>query len=444
MRTAREQPRLSRRSYLAIAVAAGTFAGCAEQRPGQAVASIPYDPSVPHEETDWTGYNPDWEPAVGPPDDDYVVDVLAENLEIPWDLSFAPTGELFVTERTGRLLSIDGSTRRTIAEPSDVIDAAALPPGATERPWVVQGGEGGLLGVAVHPAYPDPPLVYLYYTADFGDGKRNRVVAVDASEEGGQTWIIVDDIPAASFHNGGRLAFGPANYLWVTTGDGDPGLESPERIRDPSTLAGTILRLTPDGSPAVETSDIAGGDPRIFSYGYRNPQGITWLPDATPIATDHGPGAGDEVNVLRAGGDYGWPVAREGRGFDSYADTDYRPPVASAATWAPAGACYYTGEVDDLAGRILVAGLSSQQVVAVTLTQGTLAEGHATYHDADWLDDRCQAASDTLLTEAVGRIRHLEQGPDGGLYALTSNRDGRAGEGFPTDSDDRLLRIRPA
>ncbi len=421
----------------------GTAAKDGEDGPVQ--GPIPYDVSVAHDVSEWRGYDPDWEPATGPPRGRFETDVLATNLEIPWDLSFAPTGELFLTERTGRLVSVEGSTLRTVAEPEETIDAEALPPGADERPWVVEGGEGGLLGVAVHPTYPDPPLVYLYYTAETDGGKRNRVVAVDVGEgTAGRSWVVVDDIPADTFHNGGRIAFGPANYLWVTCGDGDPALETPERIRDPSALAGAVLRVRPDGSPPADNPDIPDGDPRVFTYGHRNPQGIAWLPDATALAPEHGPGAGDEVNVLRPGGDYGWPVAREGEGFEPYAGTDYRPPVASAGSWAPAGACFYTGTVDDLAGRLLVAGLVSQQVVAVTLTPDELADGHDTYHDADWTDGAYRAASDPLLPGEFGRLRHLEQGPDGALYALTSNRDGRADEGFPTGRDDRLLRIRPA
>jgi len=461
-------PRLSRRAYLATAVAAGTLAGCTEERTAPAAGTTeatatgqgstateatgtetgggpPYDLSVPHDATEWAGYDPGWEPAVGAPGGGYDVDVVAERLEIPWDLAFAPTGELFVTERTGRLLSIDGSARRTVAEPGDAIDAEALPPGSDERSWVVEGGEGGLLGVAVHPAYPEPPVVYLYYTAEVDGDRRNRVVAVDASDGGGgRTWPIVDGIPAGTFHNGGRIGFGPANHLWITTGDGDPGLEAPERPRDPAALAGAVLRVRPDGRPAAGNPELPGGDPRVFSYGHRNPQGIAWLPDATPVAAEHGPGGGDEVNVLRPGGDYGWPVAREDGDFEAYADTDFRPPVASASGWAPAGACFYTGTVEDLSGRLLVSGLVSQRVIAVTLTPDAPADGHATYHDEGWLDDSYRAASDPVLTDAFGRLRHLEQGPDGGLYALTSNRDGRAGEGFPTDRDDRLLRIRPA
>jgi len=454
----RTGPRLPRRAYLAgVAAAGASLAGCSSDAtsgagpdtgtgsPGGDTPEEPvqYDLSVPHDATAWDGYDPDWEPAVGPPGEGFEVEVLATDLEVPWDLSFAPTGDLFLTERTGRLLSVEGSTLRTVAEPEGTIDAEALPPGAEERPWVVEGGEGGLLGVAVHPAYPDPPVVYLYYTAETDEGKRNRVVAVD-TERDGRSQVIVGDIPADTFHNGGRIAFGPANYLWVTCGDGDPALDAPERVRDPSTLSGVVLRVRPDGSPAPDNPDVEGGDPRVFTYGHRNPQGLAWLPDATPLATEHGPGGGDEVNVLRGGGDYGWPVARDSGEFDAYAGTDYRPPVASAGSWAPSGACFYTGSVADLAGRLLVGGLVSQQVVAVTLTPGELADGHDTYHDEEWLDGDYRAASDPLFTDEFGRVRHLEQGPDGALYAVTSNRDGRAKEGFPTDSDDRLLRVRPA
>jgi glucose/arabinose dehydrogenase len=411
---------------------------------------IPYDVSVQHDVSSWDQHDPDWTaPETAPQPGGYEVETLAENLEIPWDIAFAPTGEMFVTERTGRVLTVEEGDYETVTEPDAVIDAEALPPGSEEDSWLVEGGEGGLLGIAVHPNYPDVPLVYTYFTTETDDGRINRVVAFDTSEDdqSESSWVIVDDIPGDTYHNGGRITFGPANYLWIAAGDGDPALDDPEAISDPGTLAGKILRVNPDGSVPADNPDIGeDADPRVFTYGHRNPQGLAWLPDGTPVITEHGPGGGDEVNVLRPGGNYGWPDARNSDGFEEYDGTDYQRPVAEASSWAPSGCVFYTGDsVPSLQGRLLVGGLISQQLNVFTIAQDTerLADGHETGHDADWMDEQYHAASTPLLSDELGRIRHVEQGPNGDLYAVTSNRDGRATGKFPTERDDKLVRIRP-
>jgi glucose/arabinose dehydrogenase len=412
---------------------------------------FPFDVTVDHDLSNWEQYDTDWStPETAPEPDNYEFEVLAENLAIGWDMAFAPNGELFVTERTGRIVTVEEGQYEPVAEPDSVIDAEALPPGSEEDSWLIEGGEGGLLGIAVHPNYPDAPLVYTYFTTETDDGRENRVVAFDATADdpAQQSWPIVEGIPGDTYHNGGRITFGPANYLWIATGDGDPGLENPEQIADPGTLGGKILRVKPDGTAPDDNPDIGpDADPRVYTYGHRNPQGIAWLPDGTPVITEHGPGQGDEVNVLRAGENYGWPEVRNSGDFGEYAGTDYQRPVAEASAWAPSGAVFYTGDsVPSLQNRLLVGGLISQQLIAVTIARdpSRLSDDHDTRHDADWMDETYHAASTGLLADELGRIRHVEQGPDGDLYAVTSNRDGRAENGFPTDRDDVLVRLRPA
>lgn len=438
----------TRRRYLRRiggALSLSAVAGCAGERVDRVTTTVGdelYDVSVNHDATAWPEYDPGWNPPTAPPPTDYGVDVLAENLAIPWALDVAPSGEVFLSERVGRISRYEDGELRPVAAPNDLIPTEAVAPGSDDSRWRLRGGEGGLLGLAVHPTYPDPPLVYAYHTAEAEAGRRNRVVAFDGLSGDGP-WPVVDGIPAHTFHNGGRLAFGPANYLWVTTGDADPGVETPERTRDPASLAGSVLRVTPTGAPPADRD--WAGDARVHTYGHRNPQGLAWLPDGTTLAAEHGPGGGDEVNVLRQDGEYGWPEVRAGDGFGSYAGTDYVPPVATAPDWAPSGATFYTGDdVSGLRNRLLVGGLRSQRVVALTLSPDPLGDGYDESHDADVLDGAYRAASTPLFEGRFGRIRTLEQGPDGELYALTSNRDGRAGDGFPTDRDDRLLRIRPA
>lgn len=402
--------------------------------------------SVEHDPYGWDKYEPDWTaPATVPTE--LAVETLVTDLEIPWDLSFAATGDLFVTERTGRLLQYQDGRIEAITSPDDAISAGSVEPGSDESSWWVEGGEGGTMGVAAHPNYPEAPLLFVYYTAETSDGELvNRLASIDVSAETpADTTESLLEAPADTVHNGGRIAFGPANYLWVCVGDsGEKTLAA-----DPTSLAGSILRVTPAGEPAPNNPiHAADGDPRIYSLGHRNPQGVDWLPDASPVVVEHGPGP-DEVNLVGAGGDHGWPAARQP---DDYATSDYRPPVASTAleeTWAPSGCVFYTGDaVPSLRNRLLIGCLASEELRIVTLTPpgGEIPPLGETgvRHDAEWLDDRFVATTHARLTGALGRIRHVEQGPSGELYAIVSNRDGRASAGFPTDQDDRLVRLRPA
>jgi glucose/arabinose dehydrogenase len=422
---------VDRRAFLAC-VGSVAVAGCVAPRSAEPVDDLASDDRD-------SGGESSWRAPTTAPGGSLDSTVLVENLEVPWDISFAGDGTVFVSERVGRVLAYDGDQARTVAEPADVIDAGSVEPGAEEGGWWVDGGEGGLLGVAAHPEYPDPAAVYAYYTTDTGLGKTNKVVAFDAGapDPAATMRTIVDDIPASNIHNGGRLEFGPRNNLWVTCGDAG----TPENAQDLDSLAGTVLRVTPDGDPAPDNPD-HGGDPRVYTYGHRNPQGVVWLPDGTVVCTEHGPRGRDEFNRLVPGGNYGWPDVRK---REEYHD-DVRRPLANSgsASWAPSGAVFYTGDVSTLRNRLLVGGLISQELLVATLTpagEEPPAAGSATHYDHSWTDDAYTATVHSRLTDRLGRIRHVEQGPDGGLYAVTSNRDGRADGKFPTERDDVLVRI---
>lgn len=366
--------------------------------------------------------------------------MLVENLDVPWDLSFVGD-RLFITERTGRVRVYDSGTVSDIAAPQDAIDAGSVEPGSDDASWFVKGGEGGTIGVAAYPDYPEPPLVYVYYTAQTGDGIENRLAYLDASADDPAAHSkVLLTTPAADIHNGGRIAFGPANYLRVTTGDAN----DPDSAADPASLAEKFCASrrrvsrhpTTPASTRRRRTRWATGTRRV-STGSRTRR---------RLSTNTAPGP-DEVNRLVPGKDYGWPDARHP---ESYAGTDYHRPLASGAiagtVWAPSGATFHDGD-GPLAGRYLVGALAGQQLVAFTLTREgetpPLGETGVRY-EADWLDDEYTATSHTLLTDELGRIRHVETGPDGALYAITSNRDGRAGEEFPRERDDVLVRITAA
>jgi glucose/arabinose dehydrogenase len=456
------RPSSKRRQFLAAVGAASSLvtAGCfgAENPDGTDSSTdsfepvdSPYDLSVDHDIETWDRYDPDWQPPDSSPlDASLETETLVENLEIPWDVSFAASGELFFSERVGGISRYDAGDVETVTESADVIDhASSVSPDEKEADWWGGGSEGGQLGIALHPGYPDPPVLYGYYTYRAGpEAYRNRLVYYDIENDAEET-VIVDDVPGHRIiHNGGRLGFGPRNYLWVTTGDAN----REEAAGDPNSLAGTVLRLNPDGT--VPEDNPGEGDPRVYSYGHRNPQSISWLPDGTPITSEHGPSSRDEVNVVEGGGNYGWPAVRsapdDDGAFESYdARDDVTPPLVQTGggtTWAPSGGVFYTGnDVPALRNRFLVGGLVSQRLNVVSIYERRAPNIGGKRHDSEWLYPAYDAVTHSLFEDELGRIRHVEQGPDGALYAITSNRDGRSAhpeeDTFPRQGDDRLVRI---
>ena len=449
-------PLFTRRRVLALA-GAGVLAGCqtgsdTETTPTKTtqqsqIVKDDYNHPTPNED-------PSWEAPTTSPRGSIQTETLVENLEVPWDIAFTGDGELFMTERVGRVLRFDSGEVSEVVEPQDAIDAGSIPPGSDKEPWWVDGGEGGTLGIAVHPEYPDKEWVYVYYTANVGDGKANRVVRFDvgASDPSSTEEVLISGIPADSYHNGGRIRFGPDDNLWVCTGDAGKR----ERAADLSSLAGKILRITPDGRIPSSNPKL-GGDRRVFSYGHRNPQGIDWLPSGVPVASEHGPSNRDEVNVLLPGHNYGWPEVRgvaddPSDAYDTYAERDdVTPPLVNTGPnvgWAPTGASFYTGEqVSTLQNRFVVGGLISQSLWSVTLTPPgqdlpTLDGGRR--YDSEWTHDAYTATAHRLLQDELGRVRHVAQSPSGELYAITSNRDGRAKGQFPRGKDDVLVRLTSA
>ncbi len=307
-------------------------------------------------------------------------EVLVENLDTPWGIDFLPSGVMIFTERPGVVSAWEGGRRRTLGKVA-----------------TLEEGEGGLLGVAVDPEFERNNYVYLYYTRPHA----NRVSRFVLRERGlGEEKAILDGIPRAQFHDGGRIAFGPDGKLYVTTGD---ALE-PARSQDRNELAGKILRLNKDGSVP---SDNPFGN-AVWAYGLRNPQSLAWDPQTRELyVTDHGPSAHDEIDRIERGGNYGWPrvCGEAGSGI---------APVRcyTEFTLAPSGAAF-------AGGALFVAGLRGEQLRRVEIRNG-------------------KAVSEGEFLKGFGRMRTVVA-RGGWLYVGTSNRDGRA---RPRAGDDRILRVR--
>ncbi len=331
-----------------------------------------------------------------------VTEVFVRNLEVPWAIAFDPRGRLFISERPGRIRVKTGNTLQ--AEPVIVLPVASV-------------SESGLHGIALGPDFEQSHHIYAYFTyRNESGGLTNKVVRfVERDGKGGDPVTILDGIPGERIHDGGRLRFGPDGKLYITTGDAALGSNS----QDLKSLAGKILRLNPDGS--IPADNPFPGLP-VFSFGHRNPQGIDWHPTTgVPFAAEHGQAAQDEVNIIRPGGNFGWPVVRGEETGESFI-----PPLiqTGATTWAPAGISFYRGDLlSAFQGNLFVATLRGTHLRRVVL-KGP--------------DFRQVEQTEALFSGTFGRLRDVVEGPDGALYITTSNRDGR---GAPTADDDRVIRI---
>jgi glucose/arabinose dehydrogenase len=318
------------------------------------------------------------------------VEVLAKRLAVPWGLDFLPDGSALVTERdSDRILKLG---------PEAGPDGLLVTPVQTLG-GVLAGGDGGLLGIAVSPNYKTDQTVFVYYSTS----QDNRIATLKL---GGEPVPLVTGIPHGTSDNGGALAFGPDGMLYATTGDAG----SPPAAADPKSLAGKVLRMTPDGKPAPGNPD----GTLIYARGLHDPQGLAWDQAKHLFVTDAGT-AWDEVDLIQPGKDYGWPAV-EGQANDArYVD----PTV----TVRPAqGGCVGVA----VTGPLMVTGcLTSTRLYLIQLTAagGTLG------------------APQALLTGKFGRLRTVVVAPDGSVWVTTSNKDGH---GTPTPDDDRVLRIVPS
>ena len=327
------------------------------------------------------------------------VQVYLTRLEVPWSLAFAPDGRLFIAERPGRVRIVQNG--QLVAEPALVMTD------------VFSEGEAGLLGMALHPDFAQNRFVYLAYTARVGSNAVNRLVRYrEVNQQLGERAVLVDNIRAATLHDGARLRFGPDGLLYMSMGDAADVSTS----QDLGSLNGKLLRFTDEGRTAP-------GNPfpsPIWSYGHRNPQGFDWSPNGDLWETEHGPTGNDEINLIQPGINYGWPLIT---------GAETRPAMATPVLFfspsiAPSGASFYRGTA--------IAGFRNNLFV------GTLAGMSLLRVRFDAADPRRVVANERLLQGLYGRLRDVVSGPDGALYVSTSNRDGRH---TPVADDDRVLRI---
>jgi glucose/arabinose dehydrogenase len=372
------------------------------------------------------------------------VDTVASKLEVPWALDFALDGRVFVTERAGRVRVIERGVPRD--EPW-----AELPVFGTDEHIAP---ESGLMGIALAPDFASSGQVFVVGTfwkrsqaplSRMMDRVFRRVAGVfspraaipfenrvyrltDRGGKGLDATVVIDDLPANFYHAGGALAFGPDGNLYVTVGEALASAFS----NDPETASGQILRYRADGT-IPEDNPIPGSP--VYAIGLRNPEAIAWHPERNLlVTTEHGPSAlpheggrsgKDELNLVTAGANFGWPVVAGRTGDGRFVDPvrEWSPAIA------PGGIAFYTGTYAPWQGNAFVGGLRGQQLRRIVFDTAAAAAGQLTV-----------IREEVLLSETVGRIRAVRMGPDGQLWITTSNRDGR---GRASAQDDLLLRVRP-
>ncbi|NEC17508.1 PQQ-dependent sugar dehydrogenase [Streptomyces parvus] len=325
-----------------------------------------------------------------------VVSTLTENLKSPWGLAALPGGDLLVSSRDeGTIHRIDGESGKQTLLGS--------------VPGVAPAGEGGLLGLAVSSTFGADQLVYAYFTTT----SDNRIVRMSydekrpAGQQLGAPDTVLRGIPKGSIHNGGRIAFGPDKMLYAGTGEaGDTELS-----QDKESLAGKILRMTPDGEPVHGNPE---ADSVVYSYGHRNVQGLAWDAEKRLWAAEFGQNTWDELNLIEPGGNYGWPEVEGREGEDGFID-----PVAQWKTSeaSPSGIAYAEGS-------IWMAGLRGERLWRIPLSGEKAGEP--------------LADPQAFLEEEHGRLRTVVSAGTDRLWLLTSNTDGR---GTERDGDDRILQV---
>ncbi len=309
----------------------------------------------------------------------YETEILVKNLDTPWAIDFLPDDKMVFTERGGKVSIYDNGNVKIVGN----IEVSEV-------------SESGLLGIAVDPEFNKNKFIYVYYTHNNG----NRVSRFKLNDMLEEESILLDDIPNAQFHDGGRIKFGPDKMLYITTGDATV----PSSAQDINSLVGKILRMNKDGSMPKDNPF----NNYVYSYGHRNPQGIAWNNNQL-YAAEHGPSRNDEVNIIIKGKNYGWPNVQ-----CDETSNQYENPIRcfSEFTLAPSGIAFYNND-------LYVTGLRGTQLRRLVL-------------------DNNKIINEEELFGELGRIREVVE-HEGYLYIATSNKDGR---GIPKIDDDKIIRVK--
>nr|WP_243429164.1 PQQ-dependent sugar dehydrogenase [Clostridium pascui] len=330
----------------------------------------------------------------------YEIEVIADNLYVPWAIDISNEGKLYFTERSGAIRIIENGK-------------LLLQPLITLRAPFISEGEGGLMGIALDPNYSQNRYMYVMHSYAEGNPIYNRVVRlVESNNRASIDRVLLDKIPGGRIHNGGRLKIGPDKKLYITTGDsGNPAL-----AQDSRSTAGKILRIELDGSIPKDNPIL---NSPVYSLGHRNPQGLAWNSRNVLYASEHGQTAHDEINIIKSGANYGWPLVQ---GDETSTQVVTQKPLIQSGevTWAPSGITFV--DQGPWQGKLLVACLRGQQLLAISLNRnGTVVSN-----------------VESLFMNEHGRLREVIQGKDGSIYLTTSNRDGR---GNPRIDDDKIIRL---
>ena len=320
-------------------------------------------------------------------------EILVTNLDKPWAIAFADE-RIFVSEKSGKI---------HVITPSGKLDSPLI---SLQTPEIFGGG---LLGITTHPDFENNHYLYAYYTYEENETLWNKVIRItEENSKAVDIITILDKIPGSAFSNGGVIKFGPDGKLYVGTGSVSDYSDEPQNL---DSLAGKILRLNDDGTIP---SDNPFEKSYVFTLGHRNPTGLAWNSQGQMYATDSGPTKNDEINLIKAGSNYGWP---EVQCFSKIVNM-VNPLECFDPGLEPGGIIFYSGDKFDMNNQMILATQKATNLFKVQIN-----------NDGVNLD---------RILSGVGRIRDVGQGPDGYVYIITTNTDGKA---FPAPDDDKLLRI---
>tara|TARA_Y100000590_G_scaffold125017_1_gene143061 strand:- start:130 stop:1227 length:1098 start_codon:yes stop_codon:yes gene_type:complete len=321
------------------------------------------------------------------------VEIVATNFDRPWSIAFADD-RIFVSEKIGKI---------HVVTPSGLLDSPLI---SLDTPEIFGGG---LLGITTHPDFETNHFLYAYHTYEENGNLWNKVIRITENDnQSKEIKTIIDKIPGSPFSNGGVIKFGPDGKLYIGTGSVSDSSDEPQNL---NSLTGKILRLNDDGTIP---SDNPFSESYVFSYGFRNPTGLAWDSNGTMFATEFGPTKNDEINIITPGSNYGWPDIQC---FSS--NTDFVNPLECFDPGLePGGIIFYSGDKLKVGNKMILATQKATNLFMVEIE-----------------DDGVNLER---MLSGLGRIRDVAQGPDGYVYILTTNTDGKA---FPADDDDKLLRI---